>query len=198
MPRLDSRLWSGRRARGGCPRPCPRRRARRGRPRRPSRGSVAPGRPSVQPSTARRVARRAARRAPAELLAAPLRLLGRRSLGVPLRHAAECTAASPAPRRGGTRRSSACACRRTSIRPDCQPPSRSSSRSRNQRNMSIRGCLRANATACVRYAACFEYGTPKILSGRVRLVAVLGDPDPHRSCRRAGRAPSRARRSCRA
>ena len=41
------------------------------------------------------------------------------------------------------------------ISPDCQPSGRDSSLSRNQRNMSTRGFLRAIATAWVRYAACF-------------------------------------------
>ena len=42
--------------------------------------------------------------------------------------------------------------------------------------MSMRGFLRAIANAWVRYAACFAHETPKTV-GRVRLVAVLGDPD---------------------
>src|SRR5262249_8755493 len=51
------------------------------------------------------------------------------------------------------------------IRPDCQPFGFGSSRSRNQSIMSIRGFFRASVKACVRYAACFAYETPKSLSG---------------------------------
>ena len=49
--------------------------------------------------------------------------------------------------------------------PDCQPARVGSSLSRNQSIMSMRGFLRAIANACVRYAACFAYETPKSRSG---------------------------------
>ena len=47
------------------------------------------------------------------------------------------------------------------IRPDCQPPSFRSSRTRNQSSMSIRGFARASPYARSMYAACRVHVTPK-------------------------------------
>ena len=54
---------------------------------------------------------------------------------------------------------------RAVMSPDCQPFGFGSSRSRNQSIMSMRGLAFAIPNACVRYAACFAYVTPKIESG---------------------------------
>jgi hypothetical protein len=51
------------------------------------------------------------------------------------------------------------------VSPDCHPASTGSSRTRNQSIMSMRGCLRAIANACVRYRAWIAKETPNAVSG---------------------------------
>src|SRR5207237_2107590 len=53
----------------------------------------------------------------------------------------------------------------TVVRPDCQPESLPSSRSRNQSIIVMRGFRRATAYAFVRYFACLAQLTPKSGSG---------------------------------
>ena len=80
-------------------------------------------------------------------------------------------------RRVRTRRTPACARRSRVSSPDCQPASRDSSRTRNQSSIVTRGFARASAIDCVRYCACFAGETPTTVVGRVRLVAVLVEPE---------------------
>ncbi len=89
-------------------------------------------------------------------------------------------AASWASRAGaaGTRPTTASSCRPIVIEPRLPAGELGSSLTRNQSIMSMRGFFRAIANACFRYSACFAQDDAEDrLVGRVRLVAVLGDPE---------------------